>query len=289
MNNTLKNDVIEMPKNWDDHDGWERYYASLPSDEKRYKTTITNPGSFSFDRLGAFIDDLIEHNKVTLWFPGCGFSPLPRLFATYGFTVHATDISRSAIHYQNTNKDIITSLLEKVTITRNITQPGSLHTQVHDFRTIYIEDSIDVIFNIKSLQGLPLTSMQQASKSHFNALRPNSLAFFDTMNVQGVSRDLLERTLMDAGFYVPLYNLNKWYRQSLADTKIPHVFLLGSPIIPQSSDYPHKHDSVEYKRDREILHNITKEYRSRMKAEYEKEQQAIGENAKLANIIYSTG
>lgn len=282
---------IEMPDDWDDHAGWEAYYAALPSDDFWYESATTNPGSFSFDRLGSLIDDLLSRKWMTLWFPGCGFSPLPRAFASFGFTVHATDIAPCAIEYQNSNESIVEPLIAGVTIETDHKQAGSLVAEIHDFRTSFGHEKVDAIFNIKSIQGLPHPSMRAAIQSHFVAVRPGGVAFFDTMNVQGKRRDQLEDALADAGFYVPLHALNRWYRKALADTGIPHMFVLGTPMIPQRDDYPypHKRGSPEYNRDVQILRDLTAEYSARMQAEYEKEQQTVDETTKHAEVIYSTG
>lgn len=285
-------DELEMPDDWDDHAAWEAYYRRLPSDKFWYENATTSPGSFSFDRLGSLIDEFREHKWMTLWFPGCGFSPLPRAFASFGFTVYATDIAPSAIAYQNENAAIVQPLLSSVTATSTATTPvGTFQSQIHDFRTPFGNEIVDVIFNIKSIQGLPAESMCKALRSHVTALRSGGLAFFDTMNVQGERRDELETSLVDGGFYLPLFKLNLWYRKALADTGIPHMFVLGMPMIPQRDDmpYPHKRGSPEYDRDVSLLRDITADYRSRMEAEYTQEQLSVTPQTKHAQVIYSTG
>jgi len=281
---------IEMPSDWDNHCRWEAYYAALPSDDFWYENATTSTGSFPFDRLGAFLDDLHTRGWFNVWFPGCGFSPLPRAMSEFGFSVHASDIAASAIEFQTNNSDIVKPLLSGVAVERDDLPPGSLNPIVHDFRTP-LEVTIDVIFNIKSFQALPKASMKAAAESHFKALRDGGIAFFDTMNVQGDRRDLLEDTLVDAGFYVPLHAHNKWYRKALADTGIPHMFVLGTPMIPQRDDYPYPHacGSAEYNRDVGILRDLTAQYRENMQTEYDKEQELISDDAKQAQIIYSTG
>ena len=284
-------DAIEMPDDWDDHAGWETYFAALPSDDFWYKDATTSPGSFSLDRLGSLFDDFLSREWNTVWFPGCGFSPLPRVFASFGFTAYATDIAPSAIEYQRHNDSNVQPLLAGVTVDSTRERSGSLVAEIHDFRTSYGDENVDAIFNIKAIQGLPATSMSSACRSHFAALRPGGVAFFDTMNVQGERCDQLEDALADAGFYVPIRDLNKWYRQALADTGIPHMFVLGAPMIPQRDDYPypHKRGSPEYNRDVQILRDLTADYRSRMQPEYEKEQQTVDDTTKHAQVIYSTG
>lgn len=276
-----------MPEDWDDHNAWETYYRALPSDEFWYKNATTSPGSFSFDRLGSLVDEFRDRNWLTVWFPGCGFSPLPRAFALLGFTVFATDVAQSAIDYQNSNASIAQPLLSEMTIASGTKQDGLLESRFHDFRTSFGNAIVDVIFNVKSIQGLASDSMQLAIRSHFNALRPGGVAFFDTMNVQGDRRDQFETVLVDAGFYLPLFKLNQWYRKKLFDTGIPHMFVLGTPMVPQRDDYPypHKHGSPAFIRDMEILRDITTEYR----AKYQQERQSVSPQTKHAQVVYSTG
>ena len=106
------------------------------------------------------------------------------------------------------------------------------------------------------------------------------------MNGQGKHRDVIEDTLVNARFYVPLYAHNKWYRKALAETGIPHMFVLGNPIIPERSDYPYKHarGSAEYEHDIGILRALTTRYHSNMQTEYDKEQLSITSNAKRAQL-----
>ena len=280
---------VEMPSNWDDHDGWEAYYSALPSDDYWYKIATTKTGSFSFEQLGSVFDDFITRDWTTVWFPGCGLSPLPRAFTSFGFTVYATDIAPSAVEYQQSNESIVEPLITGVSMENGPVKTGCLTSQIHDFRTSFGDNKVDAIFNVKSFQGLPQASMEAASNTHFAALRPGGVAFFDTMNVQGEGRDQLEDALAEAGFYIPIRNLNKWYRKKLAETGIPHAFILGIPVIPQHHDYPHKHGSAEYERDHEILRALTVEYKSLQEEEYKREQEFVDETTKHAHLVYSTG
>jgi hypothetical protein len=281
--------MLKMPENWDDHSGWEAYYSSLLSDKHNYKWATTSPGSFSFNRLGSLIDAFHQRGWLRIWFPGCGFSPLPRVFASYGFTAYATDIAPTAVEFQKANQAVVETLTSDIKVTQYDKSTGSLIANIHDFRESFGKDVVDVIFNIKSLQGLPLDSMKLAVQSHLSALCRGNIAFFDTMNIQGKRRDRLEQVLVDVGFYVPLFKLNQWYRQALGETGIPYVFVLGSPIIPQTPDYPHEVGTSEYERDRNLLGKITKEYRSRMEIAYEEEQSLVDDETKHAQVIYSTG
>lgn len=279
----------EMPTDWDDHHGWENYFVSLSSDERAFKTAITSTGSFPVEQLGSLFEDFRHHNWSTIWFPGCGFSPLPRIFASFGFETYATDIAPSAVAYQSRNTSAVQPLISGLLKGNNDHLNGRLTTRVHDFRTPFDDIVVDAILNIKALQGLPEASMRKAAQGHYNALRPGGIALFDTMNVQGERRDQLEDCLVDAGFYVPLHRLNKWYRAALNDTGIPYAFVLGSPIIPQTGQYPHKLGTPEHYRDREKLRAIAAEYHTRIDTAYQEEQESVNEETKRAQVIYSTG
>lgn len=275
---------LKMPVDWDNHQGWENYFAALPSDKYWYEVATKCPGSFHFDRLGPFLKEIHETKYNVIWFPGCGFSPLPRIFASFGFTVYATDISSSAIQYQNNNMPVVEPLFSQIQYTR---KEGVFITKVHDFRTSFGKQNIDIIFNVKAIQGLPLPSMKKAILSHYEALRPGGTAFFDTMNVQGIRREELEDSLVECGFYIPLYKLQKNYRKALSETGIPYVFILGEPVIPQEGEY--SNNSPKYKKARALIDKITEEYYSRIESEFQQEQKKVDSQTKHAELIYSTG
>jgi hypothetical protein len=170
-------DKPRMPDDWDDHAGSETYYRTLPSDDFWYKAALTDPGSFSFDRLGSLIDEFREKNWMTLWFPGCGYSPLPRAFALFGFRVFATDIAPAPVEYQTDNTTLVQARLSSVNPKGGTgAPPRALESRIHDFRTPFGHEVVDAIFNVKSFQGLPAGSMAKAAHTHFTALRPGGLA-----------------------------------------------------------------------------------------------------------------
>lgn len=109
------------------------------------------------------------------------------------------------------------------------------------------------------------------------------------MNVQGERRDKLEEALEGGGFIVPLAALNRWYRCTLRETGIPHMFILGQPMIPRTGEYAACGPSSPWDRDMARLREISAEYRSRLQREQEAEQGRILADAKVAQVIYSTG
>ncbi|MEZ6046794.1 MAG: hypothetical protein R3C11_14690 [Planctomycetaceae bacterium] len=279
----------EMPLDWDDHAGWESFYVAVFGDEDELNYRVTDTGSFSFNRLNPLFDELhcLGYNRI--WFPGCGFSPLPRIFVEAGFDVVATDIAEAALSLQRSNRDFIESRLEEDDLDFPRSDKGDLTLLLHDFRTPLDIEPVDAIFNIKAIQALPPISMRDALKCHYEVLRPGGNAVFDTMNVQGDRRDLLEDTIVSVGFYLPLYQLQKNYRAKLAATGIPYAIVLGQPRIMTGQGYPYSYKSPEYDRDHNILAELYREFISQADEEFEREQQFVDETAKRASIIYSTG
>ena len=275
---------VEMPRDWTDQQGWERYYASLYPNGK-YRDHDRDTGSFSVLRLPGFVAGLKQEGWTSVWVPGCGLSPLAKILAELGMNVHATDISPSAIAFQQSEANDITDQLKLLNV--EDTQPGSLNCAVQDFRTPYQENAFDLILNVKAFQGFPSDVIAQIARSHFLALKPGRHAYFDTLNVQGEYRDTLESSLVNVGFVLPYYELTLWYRKRLQETGIPHLFILGQPMIPKKGVYAT--DGALWKQDRERLMQITREYQARAQEQQEEEQKRITPEARVATVIYSTG
>jgi hypothetical protein len=164
---------------------------------------------------------------------------------------------------------------------------GSFVVELHDFRTEFRRETFDLIINVKAIQAFPVSDVGRIAAVHAAALRKGRYAYFDTMNVQGESRDRLEQALEDGGFKVPLFTLNRWYRRALQETGIPHMFVLGQPMIPRTGEYAD--GGPKWDGDMTRLRKISAEYKSRLQTEQEAEQTRIGPDAKVAQVIYSTG
>lgn len=276
--------MAEMPADWTDVAGWEMYYWGC----------LSNGGSWNGDHLGSIrLEDLPKiaeglkaEGWTSVWTPGCGLSPLGRLLAHVGLKVVATDVSRTAIDFQrsaNAAKQFahLTAKLGKAD------SAGEFTAEAHDFRDEFRREAFDLIFNVKAIQGFKPPDMVRIARSHAVALRPGRKAYFDTMNVQGERRDQLEQALEDGGFIVPLMALDRWYRQALQATGIPHGFILGRPMIPHTGEY--LDDRPKWERDMARLREIGAEYERRLPEEDEAEARRIGPDARLALVIYSTG
>jgi hypothetical protein len=159
--------------------------------------------------------------------------------------------------------------------------------ELHDFRAELRREAFDLVINVKAIQAFPASDMARIARSHAAALRPGRVAYFDTMNVQGEHRDELEQALEDGGFLVPLAKLDRWYRAALRETRIPHAFILGRPMIPHTGKYAKSASLRE--RDTARLHAIAAEYEARLEKEQEAERARIGPDTKVARVIYSTG
>lgn len=277
----------KKPGDWHNQKGWEKYYASLIRKDS-YLDEARDTGSISFDRLPQFVDELKSNNITNVWVAGCGLSLMPKLLTKGGLNVHATDISPSAIAFQRNNDDPkVWDLIQKSEIPAS--ESGLLTAEVHDFSQPYLGNYFDFVINVKAIQGFDRDTMRQIAKVHYDALKPSRQAIFDTMNVQGERREMLEESIVDAGFFLPFYELNVWYRAKLSDTGIPHVFILGQPMIPRIGEYAN--DETKWQHDIQILRAIAAEFREKQQAEAEmvKKHFVKHPETKTANIIYSTG
>jgi SAM-dependent methyltransferase len=274
---------VRMPEDWNDRAGWNAYYESRlarpgcdPWDDET--------GSIRLENLPELTDDLKSRGWRAVWVPGCGLSPLARLLAHLGLQAVATDVSLAAVEFQRGEQ----GEFARLTAGLGPADPaGSFAAELHDFRTEFRREAFDLIINVKAFQAFPLADMGRIARVHAAALREGRYAYFDTMNVQGERRDQMEQALEDGGFVVPLLALNRWYRGALHETGIPHVFVLGQPMIPRTGEYAE--GGPKWDRDMARLREISAEYRNRLQVEQEAEQSRIGPDAKVAHVIYSTG
>lgn len=272
-----------MPESWNDQEGWDRYFR-----DRLAREPVWDPweraGSIPVEQLPQVAADLKAHGWTSAWVPGCGLSPLPKLLARLGLAVVATDVSPAAVAFQGSDRCDVGRFAEDW---GPADESGSLTALVHDFREDFRRDAFDILFNVKAFQGFPMEDMRRIARVHARALRPGRQAYFDTMNVQGERRDQLEQTLEDGGFVVPFAALNRWYRGALRETGIPHLFILGRPMIPRKGEYAD--DQARWDKDMARLREATAECQSRFQAEREAEEARAAGEAKVATVIYSTG
>lgn len=276
---------INKPKDWNDHNEWERFFASLYPNGN-FTDECFWIGSISLSKLEEVSKGLKNDNIQKVWFPGCGISLLPKAFSQRGFEVFATDISNTAINFQNANNPKIQEILDK-SICLEIDNSFEIQAEIQDFRFHYKENFFDLIINTKAIQGFDQETMAKVAKTHFDALKPSKQAIFDTINVQGENRDLLESVLVKAGFVIPFYELNCWFRTKLSETNIPYAIILGRPM-PFGEDY--QFGSPKREEAMKILDEINHEFRIKQQNTIETERERLNDpTAKTATIIYSTG
>jgi hypothetical protein len=272
-----------MPEDWNDREGWDRYFRDRLRQEPVWEPR-GRVGSIPVEELPRLVADLRARGWTSAWVPGCGLSPLPRLLARLGLSVVATDISPAAIAFQQGDRNDVSPFAEGW---GPADAGGSLAAEVQDFREDFRRDAFDLVLNMRAFQGSPVGDMRRIARVHARALRAGRQAYFDTMNVQGERRDELEQALEDGGFVVPFAGLNRWYRRALRETGLPHPFILGRPMIPRTEEYAA--DPARWERDMARLGEVTAEYQLRLTAEREAEAARAGGEAKVATVIYSTG
>lgn len=281
-----------MPAKWDDQKGWEHYYSSVKTQNRVEELkSMSDMSMLEPQRLASTIHDLREQKVQTIWFPGCGVSALPKIFSHFGFVVHATDISCTAIHFQQSDDNDIDDVIKPIeehfhpltSYSDWRRSGGVLECMVHDFCEPYHQDYFDFIFNIKSFQGFSRTTKEKIARTHFDALKLGRHAWFFTMNVQGERRDELEGCLVEAGFFIPLFEVNAWYRKELQKIGVPHLFILGRPMIPGSVS-----GWTRWRGERAIR-RIMKEYEMKAQTVWEEEQHIDLSKQKTASVIYSAG
>jgi hypothetical protein len=279
----VKNPDVVMPEDWNNRSGWDAYYGSRLVRAKR-DSWDDEIGSISVEQLPALAEDLKSRGWRAVWIPGCGLSPLARLLAHLGLHAVATDFSSVAVEFQRSKVAAFKHLTAKL---GKADAAGSFTAELHDFRIEFQREAFDLIINVKAIQAFPESDTRRIAAVHSAALRRGRYAYFDTINVQGERRDQLEQVLEDGGFVVPLLALNRWYRRALHETGIPHMFVLGQPMIPRTGEYAD--GGPKWDADMARLRQISAEYKNRLQAEQAVEQSRMGADAKVAQVIYSTG
>ena len=209
------------PEDWDDHEGWERFYAA-------------HPGRRAAARLGAAVDvlllfgndparfaaDLLAGGRSKVWLPGCGLSPVPALLAESGLEVYATDVSAAAVASQRAwYRD---GSAPEGTPGR---RPGRLECGVHDARSPYLDDFFDLVINARAFAGFNPESMRGVAESHYGSLRPGREALFLIQNAADGRLDAAEDCLAGAGFLLPSGGADRRYRRELREAGIPNAAL----------------------------------------------------------------
>jgi len=263
-------DPVYMPRDWDDHTGWDRYYRACSLQKGEPFLSITD--IFALFHIEETIKRLKERGWKKCWFPGCGISSFPRLYAAYGFHVWGTDISQAAVEYQ-----------------QSLPAPteGELHFFVHDFRCDPPETEFDFIENQRAFQGLSRLSMGKAARCYFQSLKPGGHAYFDTINVRGRPKTTIEEVLSEAGFHIPCYRSDCWYRDTLDSTGIEYAFGWNAPYAVEGSGL---FGGLRRRFQQKKLDRYHVEYCMRQQREAD-ETEALWSDGKtrVAHVLYNTG
>jgi SAM-dependent methyltransferase len=276
----------QIPEQWDDTQGWEAYYREYCAEE-RWKNWVT-PTELAW----VYISQLAEKKYQRIWFPGCGASLAPRLYAALGFEVYASDISPTAVDFQRwlmtqTLSELgVSSILAQVTEEELDEEPTEFRVIEHDLKKSFDEEPFDAVVNLLSFHGFSKEPLEQISKVHYQALRPGGSAIFVMGNVSRAKREFLERPLVEAGFYMPYYEPEAWFREALQTSQIPHRFISGRAMVRIDAE-PFRSEQAARNKAQETLQKLEAEYNAKMR----KEDQVIAKkledpSCKVAFVVY---
>ena len=263
------------PKRWEDKDAWDRYF----------KAELSGGRSFPYPPFIVLRFLKIAHEKGRrIWFPGCGLDPYAYTYAARGCSVLATDFSSAAVRYQ---QQLSAAFLKE---NESAKVQGAMAVLEHDFTQDKPDGEFDVVINSRAFQGLSIGSMGAAAGHFHAALRSGGACIIDTINVQGHDRNLIEDSLIGAGFYIPFQKSERWYRRQLNSTGIVYGMILEHPRIPAGDQYPREQFAEFAKRDQQILDSFRGEYESRLKDEAAEVNAIVNDPATIvARVVYATG
>ena len=154
---------------------------------------------------------------------GCGMDPLGRLLAYFGMRVVATDVSPTAVAFQNSDLGRIDSYVEQYDLGPEV-PGGSFRAALHDFRTLFADSAFDLIQNLNAFQRFPLADLTRIAGVHARALKPGGVAVFDGIE-QGERQEAVERALEEAGLFLPMLRYNRRLRAALRAAGIPYIYV----------------------------------------------------------------
>jgi hypothetical protein len=210
-------------------ENWDRYHLRELEDSGTSGFTAVVWRAMDFcvhAELFRSLDEWLAQRPRRIWFPGCGLSIGPALFAVLGHNVLATDWSSVAIEHQQQALPVSSQLLglmKKIelgpepqklaewVIREARPRTGTASFAVHDFCSPLPHSGFDLVLNVRAFQDTPADRLPDASSVFWQALRPTGHAIFDTVNVsQPKRRDDMEEALRGAGF-------------ALTDEAVPHA------------------------------------------------------------------
>lgn len=281
------------PADWRDVEGWDRYLESVDREAPFPFPLPTTLGAYGWESV-RFLSLAMEQGG-RVWFPGCGIDPGPRFYASVGCRVLATDFSPAAIRVQRrfagvTPEEMFQGWPAFAKANGPFDHAESFATAEHDFTLGKPDGEFDVVINSRAFQGLSPEAMSAAARNFFAALRPGGIALFDTMNVQGTWRDVIDDALTSAGFFLPYSNTERWYRKQLGETGIAYMVVLDRPRVIDVDQYPADKEKEFRQRDQEILDSFRAEYEAKLAEEELLVQEVLGKGeVKAALVNHNTG
>jgi len=141
-----KKHEVQMPEDWNDHQGWDTYHESRLARPKR-DPWDDETGTIGIEHLPQLAEDVKSWGWREAWIPGCGLSPLARLLAHLGMQTVATDVSPVAVGFQRDRAGDFNHLTARLGPAVNA---GSFVAELHDFRTEFRREAFDFIINVKA-------------------------------------------------------------------------------------------------------------------------------------------
>jgi SAM-dependent methyltransferase len=213
--------------------------------------------------------------------------PLGRLLAYFGMRVVATDVSPTAVDFQNSDLGRIDSYVERYDLGPEI-PGGSFRAVLHDFRMPFAESAFDLIQNLNAFQGFPLTDLTRIAAVHAQALKPGGVAVFDGIE-QGERQETVERALEEVGFFLPLLRYNRRTREALRAAGIPYTYVrMGYQVLQYALTVAAVGEFAEEERRESALKRlgeILQDLEPFRRAEVAEENAAMTSEMKFAEVL----
>jgi SAM-dependent methyltransferase len=213
--------------------------------------------------------------------------PLGLLLAHFGMKVTATDVSPTAIAFQNSARGGIEAYVEQYDL--GPAEPGgSFRAEVHDFRAPFAQEAFDLIENLNAFQLFPEEDLDRIATVHARALRPGGVAIFDGI-AQDERLDAVERALEGAGLCMPGLAYVRRLRQTLRAEGIPVVHVrMGYQSLSYSLTVPAEGEFSDEGRRREAIQRVgavQKELEPFRQAQAAAEDAAWTPQTKMAELL----
>jgi hypothetical protein len=273
----------QIPKDWSDVPAWEAYYREYCAEE-RWKNWLSLE-----DLDWSFVSQLAEREARSVWFPGCGASLAPRLYAALGFEVCVSDVSQTALDFQRWT---MTETLSSLGVSRIIEEATgeTLDEDPCEFEAILHEMSqpmhkrFDAVINHLSYHGFGLDALPRIARVHEQALKERGIAIFVMGSISRSKRESLEAPLADAGFYIPYFASEAWFRERLKESQLPHRFI-SNKVSLRIDEEPFRSDKAARESAQQQLTKLEDEYNQKMRQEDKEIEQKLS-SMKSAFLVY---